>query len=167
MASAKSSRSRPAGHSGVFPVGGAALGVGAGGGGGGGGGGDGGVQLADKLKIFKTDNFDPDAYVQSKCQTMNEKVRQLSLPLSDPARGCARARSISICVCRVWIANGGIWVVEGACDRGSYGGTRNAMWWLDWCSHVGQKIRYGGINFSFLMFALLNYAMYYLEILVK
>jgi hypothetical protein len=77
MASAKSSRSRPAGHSGVFPVGGAALGVG--GGGGGGGGGDGGVQLADKLKIFKTDNFDPDAYVQSKCQTMNEKVSQLSL----------------------------------------------------------------------------------------
>jgi len=72
MASAKSSRSRPAGHSGVFPVGSAAA-VGSGGG----GGGDGGVQLADKLKIFKTDNFDPDAYVQSKCQTMNEKV---SLP---------------------------------------------------------------------------------------
>ena len=41
------------------------------------GGCDGGVQLADKLKISKTDNFDPDAYVQSKCQTMNEKV---SLP---------------------------------------------------------------------------------------
>jgi hypothetical protein len=68
MASAKSSRSRPAGHSGVFPVGSAAA-VGSGG-----GGGDGGVQLTDKLKIFKTDNFDPDAYVQSKCQTMNEKV---------------------------------------------------------------------------------------------
>jgi hypothetical protein len=39
--------------------------------------GDGGVQLADNLKIFKTDNFDLDVYVQSKCQTMNEKV---SLP---------------------------------------------------------------------------------------
>jgi len=58
----------------VFPVGSAAAGGSGGGGGGGGGGGDGGVQLADKLKIFKTDNFDPDAYVQSKCQTMNEKV---------------------------------------------------------------------------------------------
>jgi hypothetical protein len=40
------------------------------------------VQLADKLKIFKTDNFDPDAYVQSKCQTMNEKV---SLPACLPS----------------------------------------------------------------------------------
>jgi hypothetical protein len=76
MASAKSSRSRPAGHSGVFPVGSAAA-VGSGG-----GAGDGGVQLADKLKIFKTDNFDPDAYVQSKCQAMNEKVSLL-----DPSRG--------------------------------------------------------------------------------
>ncbi|KAF8708494.1 hypothetical protein HU200_029857 [Digitaria exilis] len=64
MASAKSSRSRPSGHSGVFPVNAAA----------GAGGGDGGVQLADKLKIFKTDNFDPDSYVQSKCRTMDEKV---------------------------------------------------------------------------------------------
>jgi exocyst complex component 8 len=44
---------------------------------GGGDNGDGGVQLADNLKIFKTDNFDLDVYVQSKCQTMNEKV---SLP---------------------------------------------------------------------------------------
>ncbi|KAK8954653.1 hypothetical protein KSP39_PZI002333 [Platanthera zijinensis] len=32
-----------------------------------------GVQLSDKLKIFKTDNFDPEAYMQSKCQSMNEK----------------------------------------------------------------------------------------------
>ena len=32
------------------------------------------VQSADKMKIFKSNNFDPDAYVQSKCQTMNEKV---------------------------------------------------------------------------------------------
>nr|CAB3452286.1 unnamed protein product [Digitaria exilis] len=88
MASAKSSRSRPAGHSGVFPVGSAAA-VGSGGGGGGGGG-DGGVQLADKLKIFKTDNFDPDAYVQSKCQTMNEKVS----PDPSAPRGDERAGSI-------------------------------------------------------------------------
>jgi hypothetical protein len=41
------------------------------------GGGDGGVPLADKMKIFKTDNFDPDAYVQSKCHAMNEKVKGL------------------------------------------------------------------------------------------
>jgi exocyst complex component 8 len=36
------------------------------------------VQLADKLKIIKTDNFDPDAYVQSKCRAMDEKVRNPS-----------------------------------------------------------------------------------------
>ena len=40
----------------------------------------------------------------------------------------------------------------------------------DWCSHLGQ-MRYGGllfarINFSFIMFALLNYATY-VEILVN
>ncbi|ONM00404.1 hypothetical protein ZEAMMB73_Zm00001d030154 [Zea mays] len=63
MASAMSSRSRPAGHFGVFPVNAMA----------GTGGSDGGVQLADKLKIIKTDNFDPDAYVQSKCRAMDEK----------------------------------------------------------------------------------------------
>lgn len=40
---------------------------------GGGDNGDGRVQLADNLKIFKTDNFDLDVYVQSKCQSMNEK----------------------------------------------------------------------------------------------
>lgn len=70
MSSAKSSRSRPAGHSGVFPVSAAAAA----------GGSDGGVQLADKLKIFKTDNFDPDSYVQSKCRAMDEKVRNSSAP---------------------------------------------------------------------------------------
>ncbi|KAM0913461.1 hypothetical protein ACQ4PT_012161 [Festuca glaucescens] len=95
MASAKSSRSRPAGHSGVFPVGGAALGVG--GGGGGGGGGDGGVQLADKLKIFKTDNFDPDAYVQSKCHTMNEKeIRHLCSYLQDLKKASAEEMRRSV-----------------------------------------------------------------------
>ena len=118
MASAKSSRSRPAGHSGVFPVGGAAMG--AGGGGAGAGGGDGGVQLADKLKIFKTDNFDPDAYVQSKCQTMNEKVSQLSLR--------PRLRSIHLHLClpsldrEWWEGVCGVAFAGGACDRGSCGG---------------------------------------------
>ncbi|KAL6845710.1 hypothetical protein ACP4OV_024533 [Aristida adscensionis] len=94
MASAKSSRSRPAGHSGVFPVGGAAA---VGGGGGGAGGGDGGVQLADKLKIFKTDNFDPDAYVQSKCQTMNEKeIRHLCSYLQDLKKASAEEMRKSV-----------------------------------------------------------------------
>lgn len=32
------------------------------------------LTLSDRLKVFKTSNFDPDAYVTSKCQTMNEKV---------------------------------------------------------------------------------------------
>ncbi|XP_066393615.1 exocyst complex component EXO84B-like [Miscanthus floridulus] len=92
MASAKSSRSRPAGHSGVFPVGSAAA-VGSGGG----GGGDGGVQLADKLKIFKTDNFDPDAYVQSKCQTMNEKeIRHLCSYLQDLKKASAEEMRRSV-----------------------------------------------------------------------
>jgi exocyst complex component 8 len=68
MASTKSSRLRPADHFGVFPVNVVA----------GAGGSDGGVQLVDKLKIFKTDNFDPDAYMQSKCRAMDEKVRNLS-----------------------------------------------------------------------------------------
>ena len=32
------------------------------------------LTLSDRLKVFKTSNFDPDAYVTSKCRTMNEKV---------------------------------------------------------------------------------------------
>ncbi|XP_075660053.1 exocyst complex component EXO84A [Castanea sativa] len=36
------------------------------------------LTLSDRLKVFKTSNFDPDAYVTSKCQTMNEKeIRHL------------------------------------------------------------------------------------------
>ncbi|KAG2534480.1 hypothetical protein PVAP13_9NG066721 [Panicum virgatum] len=87
MASAKSSRSRPAGHSGVFPVNAAA----------GAGGSDGGVQLADKLKIFKTDNFDPDAYVQSKCRTMDEKeIRHLCSYLQDLKKASAEEMRRSV-----------------------------------------------------------------------
>ncbi|KAJ1293133.1 hypothetical protein BS78_01G044700 [Paspalum vaginatum] len=87
MASAKSSRSRPAGHSGVFPVNAAA----------GTGGGDGGVQLADKLKIFKTDNFDPDAYVQSKCRTMEEKeIRHICSYLQDLKKASAEEMRKSV-----------------------------------------------------------------------
>lgn len=71
MASAKSSRSRNLVSSGLVAPPGALPANG------GGGAQEAGVQLADKLKIFKTDNFDPDAYVQSKCQTMNERVGSL------------------------------------------------------------------------------------------
>lgn len=39
------------------------------------------INLSDRLKVFKTSLFDPNAYVTSKCQTMNEKV-PLSLPFS-------------------------------------------------------------------------------------
>lgn len=31
--------------------------------------------LSDKLKTFKSSRFDPDAYLTSKCQSMNEKVK--------------------------------------------------------------------------------------------
>lgn len=68
MASAKSSRSRASAASGPLSAGIQHLGgviPGAH---------EGGVQLSDKIKIFKTDNFDIDAYMQSKCQSMNEKV---------------------------------------------------------------------------------------------
>ncbi|RRT36540.1 hypothetical protein B296_00055959 [Ensete ventricosum] len=78
MASAKSSRSRASAPSGQVAAGVPHAN-------GGGAGQEAGVLLADKLKIFKSDNFDPGAYVQSKCQSMNEKVRVLfcynSVPL--------------------------------------------------------------------------------------
>ncbi|KDP21256.1 hypothetical protein JCGZ_21727 [Jatropha curcas] len=34
---------------------------------------EGNLTLSERLKVFKTSNFDPDAYIKSKCQTMNEK----------------------------------------------------------------------------------------------
>ncbi|KAF7075444.1 hypothetical protein CFC21_080220 [Triticum aestivum] len=80
---ARSSRSRPAGHSGVLPAGGV--------------GGGAGVQLADKLKIFKTDKFDPDSYVQSKCQTMTEKeIRHLCSYLQDLKKASAEEMRTSV-----------------------------------------------------------------------
>ncbi|KAM3261339.1 hypothetical protein ACQJBY_052167 [Aegilops geniculata] len=85
---ARSSRSRPAGHSGVLPAGAAAAG---------GVGGGAGVQLADKLKIFKTDKFDPDSYVQSKCQTMTEKeIRHLCSYLQDLKKASAEEMRTSV-----------------------------------------------------------------------
>ncbi|XP_021685388.2 exocyst complex component EXO84A [Hevea brasiliensis] len=34
---------------------------------------EGNLTLSDRLKVFKSSSFDPDAYITSKCQTMNEK----------------------------------------------------------------------------------------------
>ena len=65
MAMAKSSRSRM-GHSGMLQANGVAgNGIAAT---------DSPMHLTDMLQIFKLDNFDPDGYVQSKCQAMSEKV---------------------------------------------------------------------------------------------
>lgn len=35
---------------------------------------EGNLTLSDRLKVFKGSTFDPEAYVTSKCQRMNEKV---------------------------------------------------------------------------------------------
>ncbi|KAJ3670171.1 hypothetical protein LUZ60_010495 [Juncus effusus] len=84
MSSAKSSRSRPSVPSGVYhPNGGPTT--------------ESGVQLADKLKIFKTENFDPDSYVQSKCQAMNEKeIRHLCSYLQDLKKASAEEMRKSV-----------------------------------------------------------------------
>lgn len=55
------------------------------------------MQLADKLKIFKTDKFDPDSYVQSKCRTMNEKeIRHLCSYLQDLKKASAEEMRRSV-----------------------------------------------------------------------
>nr|CAD1828001.1 unnamed protein product [Ananas comosus var. bracteatus] len=85
MASAKSSRSRPTApaSSAAAVGGGAAV--------------EGGANLTDKLKIFKTENFDPDAYVQSKCQSMNEKeIRHLCSYLHDLKKASAEEMRKSV-----------------------------------------------------------------------
>lgn len=58
MASAKSTRSRAA-HAGASAKGNAK---------------DGGVKFEENLKVFKSDNFDADGFVQSKCHSLSEKV---------------------------------------------------------------------------------------------
>ncbi|WOL19663.1 exocyst complex component EXO84B-like [Canna indica] len=64
---------------------------------GGGPGQEAGVQLADKLKIFKTDSFDYDSYVQSKCQSMNEKeIKQLCNYLQDLKKASAEEMRKSV-----------------------------------------------------------------------
>ncbi|PKA52548.1 hypothetical protein AXF42_Ash001528 [Apostasia shenzhenica] len=88
MASAKSSRSRASGpmSTGIQHLGGS-LSVSQ----------ESGVQLADKLKIFKTDNYDPEAYMQSKCQSMNEKeIRQLCTYLQDLKKASAEEMRKSV-----------------------------------------------------------------------
>ncbi|XP_035821958.1 uncharacterized protein [Zea mays] len=55
------------------------------------------VQLAGKLKISKTDQFDSDAYVQSKCCAMDEKeVRHLCSYLQDLKKTSAEVMRRSV-----------------------------------------------------------------------
>ncbi|KAF3793669.1 Exocyst complex component [Nymphaea thermarum] len=80
MASAKSSRSRA---SGVVSAGDKTQ--------------ENAAQLSDKLKIFKADSFDPDSYVQSKCQSVNEKeIRQLCTYLNDLKKASAEEMRKSV-----------------------------------------------------------------------
>ncbi|XP_078430593.1 exocyst complex component 84B [Wolffia australiana] len=88
MATAKSSRSR-VGHSGILQSngmpGGAVAST------------DTTVQLTDMLQIFKSESFDPDGYVQSKCQTMSEKeIRHLCSHLQDLKRASAEEMRKSV-----------------------------------------------------------------------
>ncbi|XP_058074334.1 exocyst complex component EXO84B-like [Magnolia sinica] len=54
-------------------------------------------QLEDKLKGFRTDRFDPDGYLQSKCQTMNEKeIRHVCSYLLDLKKASAEELRISV-----------------------------------------------------------------------
>uniref|UniRef100_A0A0C9QR77 TSA: Wollemia nobilis Ref_Wollemi_Transcript_13085_3076 transcribed RNA sequence n=1 Tax=Wollemia nobilis TaxID=56998 RepID=A0A0C9QR77_9CONI len=53
--------------------------------------------LSDKLKLFKTDNFDADSYVQLKCQSMNEKeIRQLCTHLLELKKASAEEMRKSV-----------------------------------------------------------------------
>ncbi|KAL0354396.1 UNVERIFIED_CONTAM: Exocyst complex component EXO84B [Sesamum radiatum] len=81
MASAKSSRSRPA-HSG--PSAKANLK-------------DAGAKFEENLNVFKSDNFDADAFVQSKCHSLNEKeIRHLCSYLVDLKRASAEEMRRSV-----------------------------------------------------------------------
>ncbi|KAG8380249.1 hypothetical protein BUALT_Bualt07G0173600 [Buddleja alternifolia] len=82
MASAKSSRSRAA-HSGASAKGNNVK--------------DGGAKLEENLNVFKSDNFDADNYVQSKCHSLNEKeIRQLCSYLVDLKRASAEEMRRSV-----------------------------------------------------------------------
>ncbi|KAK4427473.1 Exocyst complex component EXO84B [Sesamum alatum] len=81
MASAKSSRSR-APHSGASAKGNAK---------------DAGAKFEENLNVFKSDNFDADAYVQSKCHSLNEKeIRHLCSYLVDLKRASAEEMRRSV-----------------------------------------------------------------------
>ncbi|KAL2493070.1 Exocyst complex component EXO84B [Abeliophyllum distichum] len=82
MASLKSSRSRGASHTGGLVKGSAK---------------DGGTKFEENLNVFKSDNFDADTYVQSKCQSLNEKeIRQLCSYLLDLKRSSAEEMRRSV-----------------------------------------------------------------------
>nr|DAD45619.1 TPA_asm: hypothetical protein HUJ06_003849 [Nelumbo nucifera] len=56
-----------------------------------------GVHLEDKLNVFMIDSFDPDGYVQSKCQSLNEKeIRQLCAYLVDLKKASAEEMRRSV-----------------------------------------------------------------------
>ncbi|KAH6773304.1 exocyst complex component 84B [Perilla frutescens var. hirtella] len=81
MASAKSSRSRAV-HSGASVKGNAK---------------DAGAKYEENLKVFKSDNFDADAFVQSKCHSLSEKeIRQLCSYLVDLKRTSAEEMRRSV-----------------------------------------------------------------------
>ncbi|RZC54957.1 hypothetical protein C5167_013799 [Papaver somniferum] len=53
--------------------------------------------LSDKLKIFKSSQFDPDAYLTSKCQTLSEKdIRRLCSHLHDLRKASAEEMRKSV-----------------------------------------------------------------------
>uniref|UniRef100_A0A803QF54 Exocyst component Exo84 C-terminal domain-containing protein n=1 Tax=Cannabis sativa TaxID=3483 RepID=A0A803QF54_CANSA len=55
------------------------------------------LTLSDKLKPFKTSHFDPDAYITSKCYTMNEKeIRHLCSNLVDLKKASAEEMRKSV-----------------------------------------------------------------------
>ncbi|XP_062111759.1 exocyst complex component EXO84A [Humulus lupulus] len=55
------------------------------------------LSLSDRLKAFKTSHFDPDAYITSKCYTMNEKeIRHLCSNLVDLKKASAEEMRKSV-----------------------------------------------------------------------
>lgn len=58
---------------------------------------DSGIKLEDNLNVFKSDNFDADGYVQSKCNSLNEKeIRQLCSNLLDLKKASAEEMRRSV-----------------------------------------------------------------------
>uniref|UniRef100_A0A6N2MDC6 Exocyst component Exo84 C-terminal domain-containing protein n=1 Tax=Salix viminalis TaxID=40686 RepID=A0A6N2MDC6_SALVM len=58
---------------------------------------EGNLTLSDRLKVFKNSHFDPNAFVTSKCQTMNEKeIRHLCSYLVDLKKASAEEMRKSV-----------------------------------------------------------------------